>query len=78
MRGSGSVVERCLAKANVASSNLVFRSNFEIALVENAIFLFSKSDICGDSQNTAKFLGKGTNKRSMSLCGCKANPKCSL
>ncbi len=24
--GSGSVVERCLAKANVASSNLVFRS----------------------------------------------------
>ena len=25
-RGSGSVVERCLAKANVASSNLVFRS----------------------------------------------------
>ena len=26
MRGSGSVVERCLAKANVASSNLVSRS----------------------------------------------------
>ena len=26
--GSGSVVERRLAKANVASSNLVFRSNF--------------------------------------------------
>ena len=26
--GSGSVVERCLAKANVASSNLVFRSKF--------------------------------------------------
>ena len=25
--GSGSVVERCLAKANVASSNLVFRSS---------------------------------------------------
>ena len=27
--GSGSVVERCLAKANVASSNLVFRSKFK-------------------------------------------------
>ena len=26
--GSGSVVERHLAKVNVASSNLVFRSNF--------------------------------------------------
>ena len=26
MCGSGSVVERCLAKANVASSNLVYRS----------------------------------------------------
>ena len=27
--GSGSVVERHLAKVNVASSNLVFRSNFQ-------------------------------------------------
>ena len=31
IRGSGSVVERHLAKVNVASSNLVFRSNGAIA-----------------------------------------------
>ncbi len=30
IRGSGSVVERHLAKVNVASSNLVFRSMFQI------------------------------------------------
>ena len=37
--GNGSVVERCLAKANVASSNLVSRSIFllRVLLVEGAI-----------------------------------------
>ena len=33
MCGSGSVVERCLAKANVASSSLVFRSNEKTVLM---------------------------------------------
>ena len=34
--GSGSVVERHLAKVNVASSNLVFRSNASLAQLDRA------------------------------------------
>ncbi len=38
--GSGSVVERCLAKANVASSNLVFRSKYSVtAQGRNAYYM---------------------------------------
>ena len=42
--GSGSVVERHLAKVNVASSNLVFRSIMRQALRFAAIFI--KTNIC--------------------------------
>ena len=38
--GNGSVVERCLAKANVASSNLVSRSIFLLGEIYSPLLLF--------------------------------------
>ena len=40
--GNGSVVERCLAKANVASSNLVSRSKKKTAGLRPAVFFLER------------------------------------
>ena len=66
MCGSGSVVERCLAKANVASSSLVFRSNEKTALlILVVLFLCNERHLpyFRVHENALHFWEKGASKR---------------
>ena len=56
MCGSGSVVERCLAKANVASSNLVSRSKMTILRVRDFLrYALTSQDAESFSANNCEY-----------------------